>query len=127
MFTAPLATLKFVELKEATPFTIVLASIPASVRVPPKATGEPDTEIPVPAVGVTVTVELARAEFAIELAGNATLPEEMVSPFDPVNNPAEVIVPVPVVEIFPLVEIVIFEARSLPLTAANVGSPAALP
>lgn len=71
--------------------------------------------------------ELARAEFAIELAGSVTLPEEMVSPFDPVNNPAEVIVPVPVVEIFPVVEIVMFEARSEPVIEAKVGRPAAFP
>ena len=59
VFTAPLETEKLVELKEATPFVVVVASIPATVSVPPSDTGEPETEIPVPAVGVTVIEELA--------------------------------------------------------------------
>lgn len=37
----------------------MVASIPATVSVPPSETGEPETEIPVPAVGVTVIEELA--------------------------------------------------------------------
>ena len=201
--------MKLVELNEATPFVVVVASTPAIVSVPPNDTGEPETDIPVPAVGVTVidelascpfvipavaerfevvkpeiavlvtavtlpcasvvntgmfkalpkvpavpvfgkdkvvvppsetkpppvnpvpavTVkdELAKAALAIEFAGNVTEPDETVSPLLAVNNPAEVIVPVPVVEIFPVVEIVILEARSLPLTEAKVGKPAAFP
>lgn len=43
-----------------------------------------------------------------------TVPPVTVSPAEPVINPAEVIVPEPVVAIVPVVEIEIFEARSPP-------------
>jgi hypothetical protein len=94
------------------------------VVVPPSDT-EPPPDRPVPAV--TVKDELARAAFAIEPAGRVIDPDVTVSPFDAVRSPADVIVPVPVVNIFPVVEIVIFAARSDPETEENVGSPAAFP
>jgi hypothetical protein len=72
------------------------------VVVPPRDTSPPPVK-PVPAV--TVKDELARAAFAIEFAGKVTVPEEIVSPLEPVSRPADVIVPVPLVEIFPEVVI----------------------
>ena len=65
---------------------------PPSETVPP-----PDRPVP----AVTVKEELARAALAIELAGRVTAPDETVNPFEAVNSPAEVMVPVPDVEIFP--------------------------
>jgi hypothetical protein len=95
-----------------------------SVTVPPKATAPPPDN-PVPAV--TVSPELARAALAIAAAGKLTAPEETVSPLLAVNSPAEVMVPVLVVEMLPVVEIIIPAARSDPEIALKVGSPAALP
>ena len=92
--------------------------------VPPNDTSPPPDK-PVPAV--TVSEELAKAAFATEAFGKLTLPAEIVKPFDPVKSPAEVMVPVPVVEIFPVVEIVTFAAKSDPVIDENVGRPAALP
>src|SRR3989338_8365659 len=54
VLTAPDETVKLVELKEATPLTEVEASIPAMVKVPPKETGEPETDSPVPEVADTL-------------------------------------------------------------------------
>jgi len=65
VFTAPPETLKFVALNEATPFIAVVASTPAIVNIPPKDTGDPDTEIPVPAVGVTVIDAFVNEELPI--------------------------------------------------------------
>jgi hypothetical protein len=50
-----------------------------------------------------------------------------VSPPLAVNNPAEVTVPEPVVEMFPVVEMMMFPAKSPPTTEEKVGRPAALP
>ncbi len=66
VLTAPEETEKLVELNEATPLTAVVASMPATVRVPPSDTGDPDTETPVPAVAETVILELARSPLATE-------------------------------------------------------------
>ncbi len=55
------------------------------------------------------------------------MPPVTVKPAEPVNSPAEVMVPEPVVEILPVVEIEILEAKSPPTTELNVGSPEALP
>jgi hypothetical protein len=57
----------------------------------------------------------------------ARSPEVTVNPLDAVSNPALVIVPDPVVEILPVVEIVMLAARSPPTTDEKVGSPDALP
>ena len=92
--------------------------------VPPKATDPPPVN-PVPAV--TVSEEFAKVAFEIEFAGKVIVPAETVSPLLADNNPAEVIVPVPVVEIFPVVEIVMFAARSLPDIELKVGNPTAFP
>jgi hypothetical protein len=54
-------------------------------------------------------------------------PVVTVKPFDAVSSPAEVIVPVLVVVRLPVVEMEIFEAKSLPVTDANVGNPEAFP
>jgi hypothetical protein len=76
---------------------------------------------------VTVSPEFARAALAIEAAGKLTAPAATVSPLLAVNSPAEVMVPVLVVEILPVVEIIIPAARSAPEMELKVGSPAALP
>lgn len=94
------------------------------VVVPPSDTVPPPVS-PVPAV--TVNEEFASAALAMDAAGKVTVPEEIVNPFDPVRSPAEVIVPVPVVEMFPVVEIVILAAKSEPVTDEKVGRPDALP
>jgi len=46
------------------------------------------------------------------------VPEERVSPFEPVRSPADVIVPVPVVAMLPVVEMPMLAAKSLPEMAA---------
>lgn len=56
-----------------------------------------------------------------------TAPVETVIPLEAVSKPADVTAPLPVVAMFPVVDTVIFEARSLPDTAANVGKPDAFP
>ena len=61
-----------------------------------------------------------RKESATDPAGRERDPEERVRPEEAVNNPAEVMVPVPVVrreleeEMVPEVEMVILEAKSEP-------------
>jgi len=54
-------------------------------------------------------------------------PVVKVKPLLAVRSPADVIVPVLVVEIFPVVEMVILEAKSDPVIEVKVGSPAAFP
>jgi len=90
VLTAPEETEKLVELKEATPLTVVEASIPATVSVPPSETGDPDTEMPVPAVAETMMEEFSSSEFWMEPAGKTTDPPLTVKPPD--MTAAEVVV-----------------------------------
>jgi hypothetical protein len=62
-----------------------------------------------------------------EVAVKFNAPLVKVRPLLAVNNPALVIVPVPIVEIFPVVEMVMLEAKSEPVIEAKVGSPAVFP
>lgn len=80
VLTAPELTEKLVELKEATPLTEVEASIPERVTVPPKETGDPETEIPVPEVADTLMDELARYEFKMEPEGRDSADETVRDP-----------------------------------------------
>ncbi len=80
VLTAPDETVKFVELKLATPLTAVVASIPAKVKVPPKDTGEHETDNPVPAVVETVMEEFSNSELLILPLGNITDPPETYNP-----------------------------------------------
>ena len=80
--TSPEVTAKLVELKEATPLIVSVASIPATVKVPPKDTGEPETEIPVPAVAETVMEEFSSSELLTDPAGRITDPPETSKPPD---------------------------------------------
>src|SRR3989338_443591 len=82
VLTAPLLTEKLVELKLASPLTEVEASIPETVSVPPKETGEPETDSPVPAVAETVMEEFSSSEFWMEPVGNTTEPPLTSSPPD---------------------------------------------
>ena len=60
----------------------------------------------------------------IESAGSDNVPAVNVNPFDAVNNPAEVIVPVPVAEIFPEVETELGVIAPRPIVNAGVGEAA---
>jgi len=91
VLTAPETTEKLAELKEATPLTEVVASMPATVNVPPKETGEPETDNPVPEVAETLIEELTRYEFKMELLGKD-------SPEETVNDP-----PIPTLPVVPKV------------------------
>jgi hypothetical protein len=71
-----------------------IVKVPPRARLPPPLTGP---------VVLIVTDGFARAAFIIEPEGKLTVPEEIVNPFDPVKSPAEVTVPVPVVDILPVV------------------------
>ena len=82
VLTAPELTVKLVELKEATPLVVVEASMPATVNVPPKDTGDPETEMPVPAVAETLIDEFSSSEFWMDPAGRTTEPPLTKSPPD---------------------------------------------
>ncbi len=62
-----------------------------------------------------------------EVAVRLRAPVVKVRPLEAVSSPAEVMVPVPVVAILPVVDMVILAAKSPPTTELNVGAPAALP
>ena len=82
VLTAPEETEKLVELNEATPLTVVEASIPAKVKVPPKDKGDPETEIPVPEVALMVTEEFSSSELLMDPEGKTTDPPLTKSPPD---------------------------------------------
>jgi hypothetical protein len=133
------------ELSVTTPVPDPIFDVPVEVRV---------VNLPVEGVSVPIAVELIPVAVVLKLLevivkalepvfideaprpDNANAPEvpvkliappERVSPLLAVKRPADVIVPVLVVEILPVVEIVMFAARSLPVTEANVGRPEAFP
>lgn len=62
-----------------------------------------------------------------EVAVKLSAPLVSVKPFEAVNKPADVIVPVPVVTRLPVVETVMSAAKSFPTTDEKVGNPEALP
>jgi len=97
---------------------------------------KPETAFPAPAL--VLAYEMAEAsvpEAVVKVCWIWPLPDcrtkfwlpAIVNPPEAVKSPAEVIVPEPVVEMFPVVEIVMLEAKSPPTTEEKVGRPEALP
>jgi len=78
---------------------VVIVSIEATpVKAPAVVTFRPPLD-----VKAKVPEELPIAVFEVPDVFIFAVPPDTVSPAEPVNNPAEVIVPLPLVEIFPLV------------------------
>ena len=67
---------------DPTPTLPVRLDSPATVKVPPSETGEPDTVSPVPAVADTVMAEFSSSEFWMEPAGKTTDPPVTAKPPD---------------------------------------------
>lgn len=86
----------------------------AMVEIPDKA--PPVVTFSPVEVKANVPVELPMLVEAVPEALILAVPPLIVNPAEPVNNPAEVIVPELVVARLPVVEIEIFEARSVPVT-----------